>query len=491
MKLDEQSLIQLHNYQRKNDITYFANYYFPHYLKKKSSELHFYLYETFQNLKGGERIAIAAPRGNAKSSISTTIVPLFMALNKKKKFTVLLSDSSTQANSFLASIREEIENNERIIQDYGDQVGDIWKFDDIILKNGSKIQSLGAKKKIRGLRHKDQRPDLIIGDDLENDENVSNPDQRRKMSDWWFKAVSKAGDETTDIVIVGTILHYDSLLATLLKNPIYKSRKFQAVKKFSQSDLWHKWEDLYSLKRIKEAEELFKDNKDDMLSGTDVLWEDGQSYLDLMVIRLTEGPASFDSEYQNNPVNPEDCLFREEWFKFHEGGEYTQIVGAVDPSLGKIKGDYSAIVFLGKHKDGYIDVLKATVERLYPDQTIKRIIDDAKSIHKSYPQTKITAFGVETVAFQEFFKDQLIDETRKEGVYLPVVETENQTTKKKVRIQSLQPHIKNGTIRFKQDQRLLLEQLKYYPLADHDDAPDALEMALRKLLTPTLGSLNY
>lgn len=491
MKLEKHSLIQLHNYQRKNDIAYFANYYFPHYLKKKSSELHYYLYETFEKLKGGARISIAAPRGNAKSSISTTIVPLFMALNEKKKFIVLLSDSSTQANSFLASIREELENNERLRADYGDQVGDVWKFDDIVLSNGVKIQSLGAKKKVRGLRHKDQRPDLIIGDDLENDENVSNPDQRRKISDWWFKAVSKAGDETTDLIIVGTILHYDSLLATLLKNPTYKSRKFQAVKKFSQSDLWHKWEDLYSREKIEEAEQLFKDNREEMLRGTEVLWEDGQDYLKLMTTRLAEGPASFDSEYQNNPVNPEDCLFKEEWFKFYEPGEYTNIVGAVDPSLGKAKGDYSAIIFLGKHKDGYIDVLSARVERLYPDQTIKRIIDDAITIHKSYPQTRITAFGVETVAFQEFFKDQLISETRKNGVYLPVVETENQTTKKQVRIQSLQPHIKNGTIRFLPDQRLLLEQLKYYPLAAHDDAPDALEMALRKLLTPQLGSVSY
>jgi len=496
MKLNDQSLIQLHNHERKNNIIYFANYYFPHYLKKESSELHFYLYGIFQSMLGrtkGEKEALAAPRGNAKSSIGTLIVPLFMALNGHKQYTVLLSDSSTQANSFLEDIREEIENNAKIIEDYGDQVGDIWQSDKIILASGPKIQALGAKKKIRGLKHRDQRPDLVIGDDLENDENVINPEQRRKLSDWWAKAVCKCGDDTTDYVIVGTILHYDSLLANLLKNPVYRSKKFQAVIKFSKADaLWSEWEEIFIREKKVKAGEFFEKNKKAMMEGIEVLWEDEQPYYDLMTIRLSDGPASFDSEYQNNPINPEDCLFREEWFKFYEmNTEYTQIVGAVDPSLGKALGDYCAIIFLGKHKDGFIDVLVADLLRLHPDEIITNIINNAKTIYSKYPNATFTTFGVETVAFQEYFKDRLAAEARKAKIYIPISETENQTSRKSLRIQSLQPHIKNGTIRFSPAQKILLEQLKYYPLADHDDGPDALEMAVRKLITPELASISY
>ena len=69
--------------------------------------------------------------------------------------------------------------------------------------------------------------------------------------------------------------------------------------------------------------------------------------------------------------------------------------------------------------------------------------------------------------------------------------TEGQSSKKDIRIQALQPLIKNGTIRFQKNQRLLLEQLKYYPLADHDDGPDALEMAVRKARTPQILSRSY
>lgn len=51
-----------------------------------------------------------------------------------------------------------------------------------------------------------------------------------------------------------------------------------------------------------------------MLEGTQVLWEEKLSYYDLMVMRVSEGEASFNSEEQNEPINPDDCLFMEEWF---------------------------------------------------------------------------------------------------------------------------------------------------------------------------------
>ncbi len=40
------------------------------------------------------------------------------------------------------------------------------------------------------------------------------------------------------------------------------------------------------------------------------------SYYDLMVIRISEGEASFNSEIQNDPIDPENCTFQEEWFDF-------------------------------------------------------------------------------------------------------------------------------------------------------------------------------
>ena len=53
-----------------------------------------------------------------------------------------------------------------------------------------------------------------------------------------------------------------------------------------------------------------------MLAGTEVLWPEVENYYYLMKMRVSDGPAFFDSEKQNEPIHPEDCLFREEWFAY-------------------------------------------------------------------------------------------------------------------------------------------------------------------------------
>ena len=81
-----------------------------------------------------------------------------------------------------------------------------------------------------------------------------------------------------------------------------------------------------------------------------------------------------------------------------------------------------------------------------------------------------------TVQFQWFLKEEISKASAKAGLYLPIEEI-NSTGDKVLRIQSLQPDIKNKYIKFNRRHKLLLEQLKHFPMASHDDAPDALEMA--------------
>ena len=143
-----------------------------------------------------------------------------------KHYEIILSDSSEQAEGFLSDIKTELEENAALREDFGELEGRVWKASVILLSNGVKIEALGAGKKIRGRRHKQWRPDLILCDDLENDENVNTPEQRKKLRDWFYKAVSKAGDTYTDIVYIGTLLHYDALLANVAKNPEYEAVRY-------------------------------------------------------------------------------------------------------------------------------------------------------------------------------------------------------------------------------------------------------------------------
>ncbi len=488
------------------DMEFFGRAYFPHYFSRPSPEFHRELDAIWQQgvLKGrypltpadtkaisrlpGVRRAVAAPRGHAKSTNLTFKGTMHSTLYGYKHYPIIISDSSEQAEGFLDNIRVEFEENTAILEDFGPLAGSVWRSNVLVTKTNIKIEAIGSGKKIRGRKHRNWRPDLIILDDVENDENVRTPEQRSKLKNWFDKAVSKSGDDYTDIVYIGTLLHYDSLLAKTLTNPAYRSIKYKAVIQFSQADdLWQQWEsiftDLANDDREADALAFFQAHKAAMLEGTQVLWEEKLSYYDLMVMRVSEGEASFNSEEQNEPINPDDCLFMEEWFEYYNEAEINfrdpvfDFFGFIDPSLGKTKrSDFSAIVTLAKHRSsGYMYVVDADIERRHPDRIIADVLAKERWLRASFGHG-YRKLGAETNQFQWFLKEELAKASAKAGLYLPIEEVQ-QTSDKVMRIQTLQPDVKNKYIKFTRRHKRLLEQLTQFPMGAHDDGPDALEGA--------------
>ncbi|WP_246637652.1 phage terminase large subunit [Crassaminicella profunda] len=472
------------------DLEYFGKAYFSHYFNRETPEFHRELDTIWKKgvikTKAGVKRAVAAPRGHAKSTNLTFKDTIHSIVYEYKHYILIISDSSDQADGFLTNIRDEFEDNEAIKEDFGELKGLVWKNSVLLTSTDVKVEALGAGKKVRGRKHRNWRPDLIVLDDIENDENVRTPEQRKKLENWFYKAVSKAGDDYTDIIYIGTLLHYDSLLAKVLRNPAYQSKKYKAVISFAKhKELWDQWEriftDLSNDNREQEALDFFNANKEKMLERTEVLWEDKLDYYNLMVMKVSEGDAAFNSEEQNEPINPDDCLFNEEWFDFYNEAaidfrnELFEFYGFVDPSLGKSRtSDYSAIITIAKDTTtGYMYVIDADIERRHPDKIIEDILEKEKWLRNAYGRG-YTAFGAETNQFQWFLKEELAKASAKEGLYLPIEEIQ-QTSDKVMRIQTLQPDIKNRYIKLHPRYKLLLEQLKYFPMADHDDGPDALE----------------
>ena len=366
---------------------------------------------------------------------------------------------------------------------------DTWKSGTIKTTNGVKVDAVGSGKKLRGRKNRSWRPDLIVLDDIENDENVNTPEQRKKLLNWFNKAVLKAGDTYTDIMYVGTILHYDSLLSNTLKNPEFKSRKYRAVISYADNtQLWEQWEELFvnlfDELHEEHADEFFEEHKAEMLKGTQVLWEEKLSYYKLMKMKVSEGDASFNSELQNDPIDPDNATFNEEWFDFYddENIDFSDprfyFVGSNDPSLGKNKrSDTSAIIGLATDmKTGYMYVADASIEKRHPDVIIDDAIDMSRRYKKDYGRS-FRKFGVETVQFQWYFKEVLAQKSAQEGVYLPIEEIQSNSNKI-MRIESLQPMIKNHYLKFSRKHKTLLQQLKEFPMGKNDDGPDALKMAV-------------
>ena len=209
-----------------------------------------------------------------------------------------------------------------------------------------------------------------------------------------------------------------------------------------------------------------------MLEGSEVSWSK-RPLLALMKIRARDGIHVFNCEYQNQPGNPENAIFADYLDNCYYRTLPHDVVyfGAVDPSLGKQgKGaDPSAILVGGYQRaTGTLFVVEASIKKRVPSL----IIQDVIRLQKQYG---CLLWVIETVQFQEFFKDELIKEAAKQGAHVPARGVKP-SAEKVMRIESIQPHFANGFIKLLPEQRVLIEQLREFPAADHDDGPDALHM---------------
>ncbi|WP_052494013.1 phage terminase large subunit [Nitrosospira sp. NpAV] len=476
--------------QANSDLEYFARIYFPHYVKHANAELHDFLYKRLLEIVDngvGDHDAIAAPRGNAKSTIVTQIFVIFCLVTGRKRFPVIIMDALDQALPMLEAIKAELEFNPRLAMDYPDATGRgrVWQVGTIITANDAKVQAFGSGKKMRGLRHGPHRPDLAIGDDLENDENVRSPEQRDKLESWLKKTVLSLGpaDDSMDVILIGTILHYDSVLARQLKNPLWKSRKFKAVLEWPhRMDLWDKWEEVLLNVGEDAARIFYAERSTEMEAGAAVSWPAAQPLYKLMVKRARDGRAAFDSEQQNDPVSGDDAPFANViQFWVNRLSEWV-FYGACDPSLGKhgASRDPSALLVGGFNRlTGILDVVEALIKKRLPD----RIIEDIILLQVQY---HCLLWVVETVQFQEFLRTELVKRSAKRGIPVPARPVIPHADKL-LRIESLQPHMANGLIRLHPSQATLIDQLRHFPKADHDDGPDALQMLWMAAVTRGIG----
>ncbi len=460
-----------------NDFEYFCRTYFPHYVKSEKSVFHHYVYEEAPRLidaDKGCKEAVDAPRGEAKSTLFTQLLNLWVINTERKYYPVIIMDSFDQSSMMLEAIKAELEHNPRLRQDFPEAcgAGRVWRADVIVTANNIKVQVAGVAKKIRGWRHGPYRPDMLTLDDIENDENVRSKTQRDKIESWLNKAALKLGppDGSMDVFYVGTILHYDSVLNRTKKKPTWRSHHFQAIIEWpDRMDLWDKWEEILINDSEEAADLFYKKRRKKMDAGAVVSWP-GVRPIELLMKIRADDHHSFSSEYQNDPSNDENAPFKEIQFWVHKQ-RFWIYYGACDPSLGRQNKarDPSAILIGGLDKEtGIMDVVEARIRRRVPDL----IISDIISMQEEY---NCLLWGIETVAFQEFLYTELVKRGREMGVPIPARGIK-QHTDKAMRIESMQPHIAHGTIRLHRSQTTLFEQLRHYPEADHDDGPDALEM---------------
>jgi len=454
------------------------------------------------------KVAVAAPRSHAKSTWYTKDFPIHQVLYRLRKYIIIISETPSVATANMEWIRGQLKHNDKLRDDFGpllsrmDQANDkdnseefIAWYNDI---DGRKrqltlVQAASTGQALRGRNWNGSRPDLIICDDLEDARsggNASTPEQRAKLSDWFSQTVMALGDpkgERTAFVVVGTTVHFDSLLMNILfKRSDFDSKVYRAIiNEPINGSLWEELRQIYNNRenpeRRDEADSFYEKNESKLLEGSKVLWGEVQPLYKLMKWKFDNGSKAFNTEYMNNPIDEESMVFNPQIFTYWDEvspskefnhGEYVISMG-VDFALGKERGDFSAVSVVAKHKEnGIIYVVDSYGARVKPDEFIEEIVEITL---KWEPDV----IAVESVAAQEFFADVLKTELAKEGYPAHTrLKKIYSRGRKELRIEALLPSIENKALQFSRKHTLLLEQFERYGQGAHDDLPDSLEMSI-------------
>jgi hypothetical protein len=386
---------------------------------------------------------------------NTTSLMVFMiwcVCYQMRKYIVLVSDSEDQTKMHLDSIKAELEVNERIRRCYGDLVGGVWGAEAIETSNGVRIQCRGAGQKVRGLKYRNKRPDLIIVDDLLNEDLVDSEERRVKVKKWFLGALLRCMSKDGAIIVTGTILHEADLLSDLLRAEAG-------------------W-----VKRRYEACGIDEDGK----LSEPVLWPDLYKLEDLVAMReeyASEGEVSlFYREMFNRIVSNEASPFKREWFKYKDyaGLEDTRLTNYmfVDPAYTlKKTADFTAfgIVAVDSSRHWYI---KAVIRGHW---NIPGVIEQWFECVKTYRPMMV---GIQNVDWDRVFKPLIEDEMRRRGMLHTVksLQTYSPVSKglsnKKNRISMLSKYYANGTIYHMRDGigiKDLEGELLSHPYSKHDD----------------------
>lgn len=435
---------------------WFFHIYLSHYVKHPTAEFQkeiIFLTEN-ENIK---RLVLVAFRGSGKSTLISLSYVIWSVLGKpQKKFVVLTSLTSKQSRLLLSAIKAELEKNELLINDFGSfsKEDQEWRSNSLVIsKYQARISSYSTGESIRGAKHNQFRPDLIICDDIEDLSSVKTQENRDKTAQWLTGEVIPAGDTNTKLIIVGNLLHEDSIICRLEK----KIEEGQFVGEFRKYPLL--------------------DNKNQCL------WPEKfatQGAIDELRAQ-TENDLSWYREYLLKIISDYDQIIHPNWIQYYpqlpekilSAGFIFRAIG-VDLAIStKESADYTSMVAIQVHQvkgEKKIFVLPNPInQRSDFPQTVDTLIH----LHNSVNGT----LYIESNGFQEIF----VHDLQKRGIPAKGVKTGSQD--KRARLALISHLIHDGTIMFPlSGADELIKQLVGFGVERHDDLVDALTLVVLSII---------
>lgn len=399
-------------------------------------------------------------RGSAKSTFTSMAYVLYAALVKPElyPFIIPIADTGTQATAVVSAIKFELETNELLREDFGtietgkatDKSWELkkrleskeeWQARNLLLSTGVRILARSRGQRIRGLRHRQYRPKLVIGDDVENLESVRTQEGRDKTARWWRGEVLGGLAHDARVILVGNWLHLDGLMARMKATGRYRVLEFPLLREGDGTEMERcVWPALYPTQESidKKREELGEVAwRREML--LQVVPEDGQDIVP-EDIRYYDDPPFDDGNYLGHGVDLA--------ISTKESADYTAVVS------GEVCWENSKTqIYVQPHP---------VIRRMNFSQTMEALDNIRHSTNMS------CEFYVEAVAYQQVAIEEMERRAFNVQAMHPVKD-------KRARLRVAARYIKLGIVKFPRTGcEHLLTQLLGFGIEKHDDAVDAL-----------------
>lgn len=415
-------------------------------------------------------VAIAAPRGHAKSTAITFGYGLSTLLFRERKFMLVVSDTESQASSFLGMFRNELQENKDLIDLFDlklDEKG-LVKFvkdseTDIIVEmnDGHRFRVLakGSEQKLRGLIWNGSRPDIILGDDMENDELVMNKDRREKFKKWFRNALLPSLSDRGIVRIVGTVLHMDSLLESFMPNPSDRNTIVVGLKEYSKfRGMW---------RAVK-----YRAHNDDF---TELLWPEKKSAEHFKALReeakRNGALDGYSQEYLNVPLDASTTFYKQgDFLPIKDKDVKLNYYVTADLAIAETeKADYSVFIVAGVDEQKNLHVKHVIRERLDGRDLVETFL----RLQRTYDPI---AIGVEDMQVSKSIGPFLREEMFKQNTFINLHLLKHGGKDKPTRSKSMQARMRAHGVRFDKEAEWYAnfeDELLTFPRGKKDDQADA------------------